>query len=160
MRQIFGGRKKKIPDVALGSVKSMIGHCIPAAGAASIIKTAYALHEKILPPTLCDEINPELGLETTPFYVNTEARPWLHDPASPRRAAVNAFGFGGINSHLILEESPAAAKDAGSAFGIRRLKSPELFCFAAPMPSTLRRTSARFPTAPAPPQAKVRSAWR
>jgi phosphopantetheine--protein transferase-like protein len=131
MRQIFGDRRKKYPDIALGSVKSMIGHCIPAAGAASIIKTAMALHEKVLPPTLCEEVSPELGFATTPFYVNTETRPWLHDPATARRAAVNAFGFGGINSHLILEEAPPSHADQGAAFGVRRRPAAELFCFAA-----------------------------
>jgi acyl transferase domain-containing protein len=130
MREIFGGRRRRYPDAALGSVKSMIGHCIPAAGAASIIKCAMGLYEKILPPTLCDEINPELGLETTRFYINTETRPWISDPSRPRRAAVNAFGFGGINSHLILEESPLREKDATAAFGVRRLAGPELLCFA------------------------------
>lgn len=131
MRQIFGERRRKYPDVALGSVKSMIGHCIPAAGAASIIKTSFALFEKILPPTLCDEVNPELGLDASPFYVNTETRPWLRDPATPRRAAVNAFGFGGVNSHLVLEESPVAETDSGAAFGVRRRQAPELFCWAS-----------------------------
>ncbi|MEQ1929784.1 MAG: beta-ketoacyl synthase N-terminal-like domain-containing protein [Parvularculaceae bacterium] len=130
IRQVFGERRKKYPDGALGSVKSMIGHCIPAAGAASIIKTAMALHEKILPPMLCEEVSPDLGIDRTRFYINTQTRPWLCDPSRPRRAGVNAFGFGGINSHLVLEESPLREKDATAAFGVRRLAGPELFCFA------------------------------
>ena len=52
----------------------------------------------------CDEPNPKLELETTPFYINTETRPWIHAPRRPRRAGVNAFGFGGINAHAVLEE--------------------------------------------------------
>ncbi|MEO0983941.1 MAG: type I polyketide synthase [Cyanobacteria bacterium J06639_14] len=104
LRQIFGDRQGHIPKCALGSVKSMIGHCIPASGVASLIKTSLSLYYKTLPPTLCDEVNPELGIEATPFYVNTEARPWIHTGAAPRRAGVNAFGFGGINTHAILEE--------------------------------------------------------
>ncbi len=91
------------PWCALGSIKSMIGHPIPAAGVAGLIKTALALYHKVLPPTLhADAGNPKL--ESTPFYLNTETRPWIHAGPEPRRAAVSAFGFGGINAHAILEE--------------------------------------------------------
>lgn len=103
LSQVFGHRQGDHPDVAIGSVKSMIAHCLPAAGSASIIKTALALSDGILPPTLCDEVNPDLDLEDTRFYVNNEARPWVHSGDTPRRAGVNAFGFGGVNSHVVLE---------------------------------------------------------
>ncbi len=114
LSQVFGARGQRLPNTALGSVKSMISHCIPAAGAAAIIKTALALHHKVLPPTLCDEVNPQLNIESTPFYINNESRPWIHASKDhPRRAGVNAFGFGGINSHAVLEEytGPAAQND-------------------------------------------------
>jgi acyl transferase domain-containing protein/phosphopantetheinyl transferase len=103
---VFGGREGRLPRCALGSVKSMIGHTMPASGAAGLIKTALALHHKVLPQTLlAGEVNPQLHLESSNFYVNTEARPWIHgSSASPRRAGVNAFGFGGINAHAVLEE--------------------------------------------------------
>jgi acyl transferase domain-containing protein len=85
----------------------MISHTIPAAGIAGIIKTSLALYHRVLPPTLnVEEPNPKLQLERTPFYLNTETRPWIADGAQPRRAAVNAFGFGGINAHAVLEEVP------------------------------------------------------
>jgi acyl transferase domain-containing protein len=101
----FGQYDGILPQCAIGSVKSMIGHCIPAAGAASLIKTVLALYHKILPPTLCDQINPDLEIDKTPFYLNTEARPWIHGRSdSPRRAGINAFGFGGINAHVVVEE--------------------------------------------------------
>ena len=103
---VFGARSAEadLPRTGIGSVKSMISHCIPAAGAAAMIKTAMALHHKVLPPTLCDEVNPALHLEETPFYINNVARPWVHGAAHPRRAGVNSFGFGGVNAHAILEE--------------------------------------------------------
>ncbi|MBM3240061.1 acyltransferase domain-containing protein [Candidatus Poribacteria bacterium] len=107
LTRVFGLREDSLPPwCALGSVKSMIGHALPASGMASIIKTALALYHKMLPPTLnCDEPNPKLELEKTPFYINTETRPWIHGQKDvPRRAGVNAFGFGGINSHVVLEE--------------------------------------------------------
>jgi acyl transferase domain-containing protein len=71
---------------------------------AGLIKAALALYHKVLPPMICEEVNPNLELEKTPFYINTEARPWIHGQTTPRRAGVNAFGFGGINAHAVLEE--------------------------------------------------------
>lgn len=105
LRRVFGGRGSGPPRCAVGSVKSMISHLIPAAGIAGVIKAALSLYQRVLPPTLhCDRPNPRLRLEDTPLYVNTETRPWIHGTEDPRRAGVNAFGFGGINAHAILEE--------------------------------------------------------
>ena len=113
LTRVFGERDGELPRCALGTVKSMIGHTIPAAGVAGLIKTALALHHRVLPPTIaCDEPNPELGLERTPFYINTETRPWIHGAEEPRRAGINAFGFGGINAHAVLEEFDGARSAA------------------------------------------------
>ncbi len=103
---IFGNDGQRQNKIALGTVKSMIGHLIPAAGMAGLIKTSLALYHKTLPAMLGVQIpNPELGIEKTPLYLNTETRPWIHGSSEhPRRAGVNAFGFGGINAHAILEE--------------------------------------------------------
>ncbi len=91
---------------ALGSVKSQIGHTKAAAGAAGLIKAALALHHKVLPPTIkIDRPLDGLSPGQSPFYVNTEARPWLPRSGHPRRAAVSAFGFGGSNYHCVLEEA-------------------------------------------------------
>ena len=106
LKNVFGARRGTSATVALGSVKSMISHCIPAAGIAGLIKVALALHHKILPPTLCESVNSELGIESTPFYVNTQTRPWINRLGATRRAGVNSFGFGGINAHAIVEEAP------------------------------------------------------
>ena len=90
---------------ALGSVKSMIGHTKAAAGAAGLIKAVMALHHKILPPTIKVETpNEAVAPGETPFYVNTEKRPWLPKSGHPRRAGVSAFGFGGSNFHCVVEE--------------------------------------------------------
>ncbi|MCB1777122.1 MAG: type I polyketide synthase [Candidatus Competibacteraceae bacterium] len=133
LRQVLGERQGRLPDVALGSVKSMIGHCIPAAGAASLIKTALALYHRVLPPTLCDEVRADLTSGKGRLYLNTETRPWIHGRPTPRRAGVNAFGFGGINTHAILEEAPGQSDEPLSAFLGRRWKSSnELLIFAQP----------------------------
>ncbi|MEI7879324.1 MAG: type I polyketide synthase [bacterium] len=111
MTRIFGARNGQLPRCAVGSVKSMISHTIPASGMASLFKTSLALFHKVLPPTLCEEPNSELGIDESALYINTESRPWIHGKAYPRRAGVNAFGFGGINSHVVLEEyAPDCAK--------------------------------------------------
>ena len=105
LNRVFGRREEMLPTRALGSVKSSIGHCLLAASAASTIKTALALYHKVLPPTLCDRVNPELQMEESSFYINNQTRPWIHGSRKfPRRAGVNAFGFGGINAHVVLEE--------------------------------------------------------
>lgn len=110
LTEVFGLRDTAPPRIGLGSVKSMVGHLMPAAGIAALIKTALALYHKVLPPTLnVDEPNPDLHLEQAPFYINTDTRPWIQAAQStPRRAGVSAFGFGGINAHVVLEEAPPA----------------------------------------------------
>ena len=98
---------------ALGSVKSMIGHTKAAAGAAGLIKAVMALHHKVLPPTIKVETpNEAVAPGETPFYVNTEKRPWLPDGDHPRRAGVSAFGFGGSNFHCVVEEYDSEATSA------------------------------------------------
>ena len=105
LSQVFGGKTTSGSDCAIGSVKSMIGHTKAAAGAAGLIKTALALHHKILPPTLkAEQPDPELGIDQSRFYLNTVTRPWLSNNDHPRRCGVSAFGFGGSNFHLVLEE--------------------------------------------------------
>lgn len=108
MAQVFGPG----PGTGvIGSVKSMIGHTMPAAGIAGLVKAALAVHHGVLPPTLhCAEPNPLLA--KTRFRVLAEAESWTNGP-TPRRAAVNAFGFGGVNAHVILEQGdPAPARRA------------------------------------------------
>lgn len=102
---------------AIGSVKSMIGHLLTAAGAAGLIKTVLSLQQNMLPPSLHFDTPPEKSpLHDGPFYVNTTAKPWPKRKMNvPRRAAVSAFGFGGINAHLLLEEWLPPKKTAISA---------------------------------------------
>jgi acyl transferase domain-containing protein len=89
----------------LSSVKSNIGHLKSAAGIAGLIKGILALHHKKLPPTASiQNINPKLALQDSPFYVLDELKDWEENPNFPRRANVSAFGFGGADYHLALEE--------------------------------------------------------
>ena len=107
-------------SAAIGSVKSMIGHTKAAAGVAGLMKAALALHHRVLPPTLgVTRPSPRAGFPNSPLYVNSEARPWLRNASTPqRRAGVSAFGFGGTNFHLTLEEYTGAyLNDAPSIVG-------------------------------------------
>ncbi len=92
-------------SIALGSVKSNIGHLKGAAGAAGLLKQVMALHEKVLPPSLnFGEPNPNVDWASSPFRVNGELREWPAPPGGVRRAGVSSFGFGGTNFHAVVEE--------------------------------------------------------
>ena len=90
--------------VAVGSIKSQIGHLKAAAGIAGIIKSTLALHHRTIPPSAGFKTpNPTVEWSEIPFFVPTEARDWPKPLENPRRAGVSAFGFGGTNFHIALE---------------------------------------------------------
>lgn len=112
LNKVYGGSGGQ-HRVALGSVKSNLGHLECAAGIASFIKMVLCLEHKTLVPSLNYECpNPHIRLDNTPFYVNIQTREWLPAEGEPLRCGVSAFGIGGTNAHLILEEGiqRAAAK--------------------------------------------------
>ena len=122
---------------AIGSVKTNIGHTDRAAGVAGLIKTALALHHKILPASLhFKSPNPKLDLENSPFYINARQQPWKSG-ATPRRAGVSAFGFGGTNAHVVLEET-LAAEPGGPA------RSHQLLLLSARSATGLDRAAAQL----------------
>ncbi|MFE7753991.1 SDR family NAD(P)-dependent oxidoreductase [Streptomyces sp. NPDC057429] len=157
LNAVFGASGR--PDgqwCAIGSVKSQIGHTKCAAGAAGLLKAVMALHHKVLPPTVkVGRPNPAAAAPHGPFYVNTEARPWVRPAGHPRRAAVSSFGFGGSNFHVTLEEytpptvpAPSssahadtlarpAPESAGRPALRHRTASSELVLFGAASPSAL-----------------------
>jgi acyl transferase domain-containing protein/enoyl-CoA hydratase/carnithine racemase/acyl carrier protein/NAD(P)-dependent dehydrogenase (short-subunit alcohol dehydrogenase family) len=98
---------------ALGSVKSNIGHLATAAGVSGVIKSVLALQHRQLPPTINYEtLNEHISLEGSPFYVNTQCRPWHAEAGQKRLAAVSSFGFSGTNAHMVLEEFARRAEPA------------------------------------------------
>jgi acyl transferase domain-containing protein/SAM-dependent methyltransferase len=89
-------------------VKSNVGHLSCAAGIAGLIKAVLAMERGAIPPTVhYRQPNPVLDLASSPFYVTADLLPWPRGDG-PRRAAVSAFGVGGTNAHVVLEEAPAA----------------------------------------------------
>ena len=107
LTKAFGNGSGPRQYCALGSVKANIGHLDAAAGVAGMIKTILALEHRQLPPMLhFDRPNPDIRFENTPFYVNAALCDWPRQESAPRRAGVSAFGFGGTNAHVVLEEAP------------------------------------------------------
>ena len=106
LTQVFRTQTDEVGYCALGSVKTNVGHLQITSGTAGFIKTALSLHHALIPPTLnFNTPNPALGLEQSPFFINTKAVPWKKQQA-PRRAGINSLGIGGTNAHAVLEQAP------------------------------------------------------
>ncbi|HEY6938698.1 MAG TPA: type I polyketide synthase, partial [Terriglobales bacterium] len=102
---VLSGFHLPAESVALGSVKSNIGHLKGAAGAAGFLKTVLALRDKVLPPSVnCERRNPDIDFVHSPVRVNTQLTQWTVPKDAVRRAGLSAFGFGGTNFHAVLEE--------------------------------------------------------
>ena len=119
LRELWGDARPEGDGCVLGSVKSNIGHLLTAAGAAALTKVLLAMDAGILPPTANFNAPPQtIDLAASPFQVLKEDKPWLRrGDGIPRRAAISAFGFGGINAHLLVEEW---IPEANHAFGVQR----------------------------------------
>nr|MBC8361352.1 type I polyketide synthase [Candidatus Desulfatibia profunda] len=106
LRSLWGKTGWSTGQCPIGSIKSNIGHLLTAAGAAGMIKTLLAIQHQTFPPSLNFHKAPkDSPLINSPFRVQIHAESWARrDAQTPRRAAVSAFGFGGINSHLLFEE--------------------------------------------------------
>ena len=103
LSKVFGGAKQG--SIALGSAKSNIGHLKAGAGAAGLLKAVYAVHEKVLPPTLNARTpNPGIDFASSPLAPNHELREWTTADGTARACGVSAYGFGGTNFHIVLEE--------------------------------------------------------
>jgi polyketide synthase PksN len=132
------GEKTDVGYCGLGSVKSNIGHLELAAGIAGLIKVLLQLKHRLLVPSLhCEEVNPYIRLEESPFYIVRETRPWkkLKDGEGrewPLRAGVSSFGFGGVNAHIVVEEyvgGGAAEREANGEVG--RQQGPTMIVLSA-----------------------------
>ncbi|PEW10111.1 non-ribosomal peptide synthetase [Bacillus cereus] len=94
------------PQCAIGSLKTCTGHMEAAAGIGAAIKVLLSMkNKKILSTLHFKELNPYIDLQNSPFYINEKTKPWNRiEDAIPRRAGVSAFGFGGVNAHIMIEE--------------------------------------------------------
>ncbi len=116
LQALWGTAAARSSPCVLGSVKSNVGHTLTAAGSAALLKVVLAFQERMLPPT-ANFTRPAAALsESGPFRVLGKAIPWPEPHHRSRRAAVSAFGFGGINAHVLLEEwQPTGHPQAATA---------------------------------------------
>ena len=122
--------------VAVGSVKSNIGHLKSVAGCAGMMKVILALKHKTLPASINVKEPPKMKdgatIQETAIFVNTKMRPWFTPPGMPRRAGVSSFGFGGANYHCVMEEYEA---EHTTPYRVNAMPSPILM--SAPSASAL-----------------------
>ncbi len=116
-------------SIALGSVKSNIGHLKAGTGAAGLLKAALAICHRVLPPTLnAEKPNPNINFGESPFFLNHEVREWPVENGMPRRCGVSAYGFGGTNFHVVLEEHRPGSRSSKGRLqtGVSIKGKPEL----------------------------------
>lgn len=139
------GRSTERP-LWLGSLKSNLGHTQAAAGVGGVIKTILAMQHGLLPRTLhADEPSPQVDWSSGAVRLLAREEEWRPEPGRPRRAAVSAFGIGGTNAHIVLEEAGAeagAVLPSGRSRARRRAATPPLLLSAA-SPAALRAQAAQ-----------------
>ncbi len=112
--------------VPVTSVKANIGHALEAAGIAGVIKTVLCMQRQTIPPAInIETLNPKIDWQSAPYYVPRQPAPW-NAPADggPRRAAVNAFGIGGLNMHVVLDEFTESARQLVAAKAPKTVVQP------------------------------------
>jgi acyl transferase domain-containing protein len=108
LAEFYGPRLAADQKRPVGSVKSNIGHTLESAGLTGLIKAVLAIQHGIIPPSInVQQLNQSIQWDKIPFYIPPKAEPWPTLPAGqPRRAAVNAFGIGGLNVHVVVDQAP------------------------------------------------------
>ena len=105
LKMIFDDSEIEGKDIIIGSIKSQVGHCFSSAGMANLIKVMEGFNRNMLPPTnYFEKFVDEFEMGKVKFYVNKELCPWEKKESTPKAALVNAFGFGGINANVLIEE--------------------------------------------------------
>ncbi|MGP4022515.1 SDR family NAD(P)-dependent oxidoreductase [Actinomadura sp. 3N407] len=137
LNRAYGAGRGGARTVALGSVKGNVGHLGAASGICGFIKAVHSVREGIIPASLnFTGPNPDIDFDAGPFHVVDRTMPWPRDPA-PRRAAVSAFGVGGTNAHLILEQPPEVETGAPR-------RPYQLLTFSARTPTALAAMEEAF----------------
>jgi acyl transferase domain-containing protein/acyl carrier protein len=112
LTQVFRASTHDVGFCRIGALKANIGHLDVAAGVAGLIKTVLAIKHREIPPLVNFlRPNPQLNLDRSPFVASAEGCAWPSD-GTPRRAGVSAFGIGGTNAHIVLEEAPEVTPSA------------------------------------------------
>jgi amino acid adenylation domain-containing protein len=136
LRKVFGDASGRKEACVIGTAKGNVGHLDAAAGVTGLIKTALSMQHKTLPGLAHFEApNPELELGGSPFAFIAETAAWK--PDGPRRAGVSAFGVGGVNAHVVLEEAPVIAAKSPA-------EMPRTICVSARTEGALRASMANL----------------
>ncbi|WP_026360449.1 type I polyketide synthase [Amycolatopsis nigrescens] len=139
LTEVLGRGRDRGRPLLLGSVKTNLGHLEGAAGVIGLIKTVLALWHGKIPPSLhFTEPNPHIDFHRSALSVVTEPTNWPRYAGTPARAGVSAFGFGGTNAHVVLEEwpfEPNTSAAAGERWGSR----PHVFALSAHTDAALRQ---------------------
>ena len=115
---------------SIGTAKGNVGHLDSAAGVTGVIKAALSIRHGTIPALAhYTAPNPNIDFAQTPFYITKETSPWVND--GPLRAGVSAFGVGGVNAHIVMEEAPSLPERAGSS-------EEQILCLSARTPSALK----------------------
>ncbi|OSP39608.1 hypothetical protein B7767_30730, partial [Streptomyces sp. 13-12-16] len=138
LRRAFAARTDDRRFCAVGTVKANIGHLFEGSGVMGVIKAVLALRHRVIPPLAnYERPNTAIDLDDGPVYVPREAHAWPEGDG-PRRAGVSAFGLGGTNAHVVLEEFTAAPARSGEG------RPPYLFTLSAQSPASLGRLVTRY----------------
>ncbi|MEY9944997.1 SDR family NAD(P)-dependent oxidoreductase [Kitasatospora sp. GAS1066B] len=136
LRRAFARHTADPQFCAVGAVKANIGHLFESSGVVGLIKAALTVKYRTIPPLANFKVaNPKIDFAAGPLYVPTSARPWA--AAGPRRSGVSAFGLGGTNAHVVLEEYLAPAVPPAAP-------GPQLFTLSAATPASLARLVLRY----------------
>jgi amino acid adenylation domain-containing protein len=135
LKEVFAESTSDRGFCALGAAKPNVGHLDVAAGVTGLIKTALSFEHKEIPglPHFT-EPNPRLGLDDSPFFVPKATTPWQTPEGTPRRASVSAFGVGGTNAHVLLEEAPPLSPAPST-------RPVQLFCVSGRSESACRQAA-------------------
>jgi acyl transferase domain-containing protein/NAD(P)-dependent dehydrogenase (short-subunit alcohol dehydrogenase family) len=117
LAEAFGTGDDTRRRIPLGSVKANVGHTLETAGVAGMLKVMMAMKHGIVPPVANLETpNPAVPWDDLPFYLPRQAEPWqVNKPGETKKAAVNAFGIGGLNVHVVLEEYQPPLGNGGAS---------------------------------------------
>ncbi|MEV4517107.1 SDR family NAD(P)-dependent oxidoreductase, partial [Dactylosporangium sp. NPDC049525] len=122
LSRVFGADSDAPARCALGTVKTNVGHTAAAAGVAGLLKLLWGMRHGQIPPVLhFAGPNPGIALDGSPFYVNTDVRPWPVGVNGRRVAAVSAFGFSGTNAHVVVTDgvpAPAPLPEVGGVWPV------------------------------------------
>ena len=136
LTQAFRETTDRTGFCTLGAAKGNVGHLDAAAGVTGVIKTVLSLQNKALPGLAHFYApNSEINLDGSPFVFSAETKAWETD--SPRRAGVSAFGVGGVNAHIVLEEAPAISVAV-------RTETEQTICLSARTPKALQSAIANL----------------